>query len=79
MTSQKKSLLFTSETCYKRKGGFGHEGRRTGSVCQPEFLFINTLIPTPKTKNKLIKAVAPFELPVVLVAFPTGQFLKAKD
>lgn len=29
--------------------------------------------------NKLIKAVAPFELPVVLVAFPTGQFLKAKD
>lgn len=49
------------------------------NICQPEFSFINTLISTSKTMNKLIKVVAPFELPLILVAFPTGQFLKAKD
>lgn len=50
-----------------------------GNICQPEFLFISTLISTSKIINKLIKVVTPFELPVILVAFPTGQFLKVKD
>lgn len=57
---------------------FGHKGRRVGSIYQTELLFTSTLISTAKTMNRLIKFVAPFYLPISLVAFPTEQFLKTK-
>lgn len=79
MTPEDKVFCLHLKDAYKVKGDFGHEGRRMGSVCQPQFFFISTLISTSKTMNKLIKVVTPFELPVILVAFPTGQFFKVKD
>lgn len=79
MTPEDKVFCLLLKDAYKKGGNFGHEGRRMGNICQPEFLFISTLISTSKTINKLIKVVTPFELPVIVVAFPTGQFLKVKD